>query len=162
MLLKILSVSTGSSNVRALKRKQTLQWRHNEPNGASNHQHHDCLLNRSFRHRSKKIRVTGICEGNSLVTGEFPTQRACNAENISIWWRDHDNLINVGQDHVLMNCILLCSDMLFIYISFPLGIEYMILFATDSTEISPEAHKPKFCKRRWCMALDCCSLKNLQ
>ena len=22
-------------------------------------------------------------------TGEFPTQMACNAENVSIWWRHH-------------------------------------------------------------------------
>ena len=25
-----------------------------------------------------------------LVTGEFPAQRASNAENVSIWWRHHD------------------------------------------------------------------------
>ena len=46
-----------------------------------------------FRHRSKKtskLRVTGFCEGNSPVTGEFPAQRASNAENVSIWWRYHD------------------------------------------------------------------------
>ena len=41
----------------------------------SNHRHLDCLLNPLFRHGSKKtskLRVTGLCEGNSLVTGEFP------------------------------------------------------------------------------------------
>ena len=27
--------------------------------------------------------------GNSPVTGEFPTQRASNAENVSIWWHHH-------------------------------------------------------------------------
>ena len=27
---------------------------------------------------------------NSPVTGEFPTQMACNAENVSIWWRHHE------------------------------------------------------------------------
>ena len=27
--------------------------------------------------------------GNSPVTGEFPTQRASDAENASIWWRHH-------------------------------------------------------------------------
>ena len=32
----------------------TLQWRHNERDGVSNHQPHDCLLNCSFRRRSKK------------------------------------------------------------------------------------------------------------
>ena len=63
-----------------------LQWRHNEPDGVSNHQPHDCLLNRLFRRRSKKtlkLRVTGLCEGNSPVTGEFPAQRASNTENFS-------------------------------------------------------------------------------
>ena len=48
----------------------TLQWRHNERDGVSNHQGLDCLLNRLFRCRSKKtskLRVTGLCEGNSPV-----------------------------------------------------------------------------------------------
>ena len=30
-----------------------------------------------------KLRVTGLYEGNSPVTGEFPAQRASNAENAS-------------------------------------------------------------------------------
>ena len=37
----------------------------------------------------KKLRVTGLCEGNSPVTGEFPAQKTSNAENVSIWWRHH-------------------------------------------------------------------------
>ena len=47
----------------------TLQWRHNERHGVSNHQPHDCLLKRlfmSFTRRSKKtlkLRVTGLCHG---------------------------------------------------------------------------------------------------
>ena len=72
----------------------TLRWRHNGHDGVSNHQPHDCLLKRLFRRRSKKtskLRVTGLCEGNSPVTGEFPAQRASqNAENASIWWRHHE------------------------------------------------------------------------
>ena len=70
----------------------TLQWRHNGLNGVSNHQPRDCLLNRLFRRRSKKtskLRVTGLCAGNSTVTGEFPAQMASNTENASIWWRHH-------------------------------------------------------------------------
>ena len=69
-----------------------LQWRHNEHDRVSNHQPYDRLLNRLFRCRSKKtskLRVTGLCEGNSPVTGEFPAQRASNAEKVSIWWRHH-------------------------------------------------------------------------
>ena len=53
----------------------SLLWRHNWRDGVSNHQPRDCLLNRSFRRRSKKtskLRVTGLCVGNSPVTGEFP------------------------------------------------------------------------------------------
>ena len=72
----------------------SLQWRHNEYDGVSNHQPHDCIFNRLFRRRWKKmpkLRVTGLCEENSPVTGEFPTQMASNAENVSIWWRHHDN-----------------------------------------------------------------------
>ena len=33
--------------------------------------------------KTSKLRVTGLCEGNSPGTGELPTQRASNAENIS-------------------------------------------------------------------------------
>ena len=43
--------------------------------GVSNHQPHDCLLNRLGMRKSKKtskLRVTGLCEGNSPVTGKFP------------------------------------------------------------------------------------------
>ena len=69
-----------------------LQWRKNERDGVSNHQPHDCLPNRLFRRSSKKtskLRITGLCEGNSPVIGEFHAQRASNAENASIWWRHH-------------------------------------------------------------------------
>ena len=71
----------------------TWEWRPNECDGVSNHQRIDCLLNRLFSRRSKKtskLRVTGFCEENSPVTGEFSAQRACNAENVFIWWRHHD------------------------------------------------------------------------
>ena len=72
----------------------TLQWRHNGRVNDSNHQPHDCLLNRSFGRISKKtrkLRVTGPCAGNSPGTGEFPAQMASNAENVPIWWRHHKN-----------------------------------------------------------------------
>ena len=80
-------ISQRSANV------NTLRWRHDGRDGVSNHQPHDCLLNCLFRRRSKKtskLRVTGLCVGNSPGTGEFPAQMASNAENVSIWWRHHD------------------------------------------------------------------------
>ena len=63
----------------------TLQWRHNGRDSVSNHQPRECLLNRLIRCRSKKtskLRVTGLCAGNSPETGEFPAQRSSNAENV--------------------------------------------------------------------------------
>ena len=69
-----------------------LQWRHNGRDGVSNHQPYNCLLDHLFRRRSKKtskLRVTGLCEGNSPVTGEFPAQMTSNSENVPIWWRHH-------------------------------------------------------------------------
>ena len=71
----------------------TLRWRHNDHAGVSNHQPHGCLLNRLFRRKSKKtskLRVTGLCAGNSPGTGEFPAQMASYAENVSIWWCHHE------------------------------------------------------------------------
>ena len=70
----------------------SLRWRHNDHAGVSNHQPHGCLLNRLFRRKSKKtskLRVTGLCAGNSPGTGAFPAQMASYAESVSIWWRHH-------------------------------------------------------------------------
>ena len=39
--------------------------------------------------KTSKLRITGLCAGNSPVTGEFPAQMASNAENVSIWWCEH-------------------------------------------------------------------------
>ena len=74
----------------------TLQWHHNGRDSVSNHQPHDCLLNRLFRRRSNKtsqLRVTGLCEGISPETGEFPAQMTSYAENVFIWWRHHGNVL---------------------------------------------------------------------
>ena len=81
----------------------TLQWRHNGHDIVSNHQPHDCLLNRLSRRRSKKtskLRVTGLCAGNSPGTGEFPHKWPVARKmfsfddvimlychlNIALWW----------------------------------------------------------------------------
>ena len=70
----------------------TLQLRHNECDGITNHQCLHCLFNCWLRPRSKetsKLHVAGLCVGNSLVTIEFPTQKASYAENVSIWCMRH-------------------------------------------------------------------------
>ena len=47
--------------------------------------------------KKSKLRVTGLCAGNSPVIGEFPAQMARNAENASIWWRHHARLSDTKQ-----------------------------------------------------------------
>ena len=72
-----------------------LQWRHNE-RGCVSSPASRLFTRHLFRRRSKKaskFRVTGLCEENSPATGEFPAQRASNAENVSIWWRHHGKRI---------------------------------------------------------------------
>ena len=64
----------------------------------------------SFRCRSKKtskLRVTGLCAGNSPVTGEFSAQMATNVENVPIWWRHHVNWLS--ELHCSMADLLLDS-----------------------------------------------------
>ena len=49
-------------------------------------------------HRSKevwKLRVTAFCEGNSPMTGEFPTQRASDAKMFPF-----DDVIMLGALHI--------------------------------------------------------------
>ena len=90
----------------------TLQWHHNEHDGISNHQRLDCLLNRLFKHRSKKtskLHATDLCEGNSLVTGEFPSQRTSNTKNASIWWCHHEQRLTYIRVLVKNCIIILCG-----------------------------------------------------
>ena len=59
--------------IRRLFQVVPLHWRHSGRDGVSNHQPHDCLLNRIFRRRWKKtskLCVTGRCAGNSPGTGD--------------------------------------------------------------------------------------------
>ena len=50
VLIVNMIVEMGRS--RAYIKPFSLQWRHNERDGGSNHQPHDCLLNRLVGHRS--------------------------------------------------------------------------------------------------------------
>ena len=53
--------------------------------------------------KHQKLCVTGLCEGNSPVAGEFPVRRASNTEHVSIWWRHHVGMIN---NYPFQVCIL--------------------------------------------------------
>ena len=101
----------------------TSQWRHDEHDSVSNHQPHDCLLNGLFGRRSKvtsKLRVTGLCVGNSPVTGEFPAQKASNAKNVSIWWRHHETM-----HFTLIIFLMIQSDDWFGHVTIALLLRYM-------------------------------------
>ena len=72
----------------------SLLWRHNGHNSVSNHQPYDCLLRRLFRRRSKqtsKLRVTGLCVGNSPGPVNFPhkwpvTRKMFPFDDVIMWW----------------------------------------------------------------------------
>ena len=98
----------------------TLQWRHNGRGSVSNHRRLHCLLHSWFRWRSKKtskLRVTGLCAGNSPVIGEFPAQKASNAETVSIWWRHHDlHPQTILSNHTTCTfCVILVTSLWFIF-----------------------------------------------
>ena len=47
----------------------------------------NCLLNcllRCWSKKTSKLHVTGLCAGNTLVTGEFPAQKVSKMEKVSI------------------------------------------------------------------------------
>ena len=87
-----------------LKSINSLQWRHNDHDGVSYHQPHGCLLNRLFRRRSKKtskLRVSGLCVGNSpgpvhmccqlitiILTFTFSLTRCQVSHALSNWLRE--------------------------------------------------------------------------
>ena len=76
------------THVNSFQRDQK-HWRHNGRDGVSNHQPHDCLLNRLFRLRSRKtpkLRITGFCARNSPVNSphKWPVTRKMFPFNVVI------------------------------------------------------------------------------
>ena len=68
-------------------RPMTLQWRHNDHDSVSNHQHH-VVIQTQIKENTKVPCHWPLC-GDFTGTGDFPAQRASYAENVSIWWRHH-------------------------------------------------------------------------
>ena len=115
----VLAPLTSCMQESTLSGYSTLFWRHNEHDGVSNHQPHDCLLDRLFKPRLKKKskpRVTGLCAGHPPVTGEFPAQRASDPENVSIWWRHHADLQACCWPFIEVKVVWICGmdELLFI------------------------------------------------
>ena len=85
-----------------MQKWSSLKWRHNERDGVSNHQPHDCLLIFLFKAQIKE-NTKAPC--HCLLWGEFtgdrwiPPQKASNAEDVSIWWRHHDPWFSAGYNY---------------------------------------------------------------
>ena len=91
-----------------------LQWRHNDHDGVSNHQPHGCLLNRLFRRRSKKtskLRVTGLCVGNSPgpvnSSHKGPvTPKMFPFDDVIMWLRRlKPNVLSLSRNSCLLGCV---------------------------------------------------------
>ena len=87
-----------------------LRLRHNGPDCVSNHQPQQCLLNRSFRCRSKKtskLRVTGLCAGNSPGPVNSPhkwpvTRKMFPFDDVIMtWWPKRPFRPKLGIDYFL-------------------------------------------------------------
>ena len=85
-----------------------LQWCHMNIMVFSNHWQFDCPVINLFRLTSKKTSnfcITGLWEGNPLVTGRFPSQRASNMERVSMSWSHHVIHYWVTIRHRIRHCI---------------------------------------------------------
>ena len=100
-----------------------LHWRHNEPDGVSNQQPHDCLLNSLFRRRSKKtskFRATGLCAGIHRWPVNSPHKGPVTRKMFPF-----DDVI-MGRAHVftLSQMDLLCPSLVVLYISYSIDTVY--------------------------------------
>ena len=74
--------------------RDAFYWRHNDHDGVSNHQPRVCLLNRLFgriSQKTSKLRVTGLCAGNSPgpvnSPHKWPVTRKIFHLMTSSWWQ---------------------------------------------------------------------------
>ena len=123
---------------------KTLEWHHNERDGVSYYRRPDRLLNRVFMYRltkTAKLRVPGLFEGSPPVTGaqcahcEFPSQRANNSENISIWLR-HQDLGKVNNYKNRVHISFYITGVCRLYICIYVGI-YIVTWCYRNNKLKP-------------------------
>ena len=93
------------SLVKPMIGEMTLQLRHNGHDGVWNHNPHHCLPNRLFRRRSKKaskLRVTGLCEGNSLGPVNSPHKGPVTRKMFPL-----DDVIMEFRHRLLSKCVFI-------------------------------------------------------
>ena len=101
----------------------SLRWRRNGRESVSNHEPHNCLLNRSFRRRSKKTSnsaslafVRGFHRGPVNSPHKWPVTPKCFHLMTSSWWQrnlyhllDFNEVVAVARPkHLLWNCTVFC------------------------------------------------------
>ena len=80
------------TNVIGIFYGKSLQWRHNERDGVSNHRHLDCLFNCVFRRRSKKTsKLPGKCFHlmTSSRSGSWDVKQTFKHRAIICWRKSH-------------------------------------------------------------------------
>ena len=100
-------ISTLSKQCKTITIVTSLQKRHNERDGVSNHQPRECLLNSLIRCRSKKtskLRVTGLCAGNLPHKG--PVTRKMFPFDDVIMFSFTTRLISIYTDCLSWSCAL--------------------------------------------------------
>ena len=127
-----------------------LRWRHNGRDSVSHHQPHDCLLNRLFRHRSKKTskpHVTGLCAGNSPGPVNFPhkwpvTRKMFPFDDVImecrnwiglVYTTNHTNYMHTARNLVFDQQHFICPICGNLYRK--LSHMYMVLIDTDVMEV---------------------------
>ena len=81
----------------------TLQWHHNEHEGLSRHQPHECLFNSLFRRRSKKTSKIGVTARSSIIFKDlqwlYPMawHRGCSPNNSDTAYWYHMVIMEVGR-----------------------------------------------------------------
>ena len=78
----------------------SLQWRHNERNGVSNHRRLVCstVCSGADQRKHQSSASLAFVMGIHRWPVDSPAQRASSAENVSIWWRQH---VTPGSVHAL-------------------------------------------------------------
>ena len=106
---KTKNQGNGDSGHTPLAWSRSLQWRHNERDGASNHQPHDSLLNPLFRHRWKetsKLGVTGHCEEIQGWHVNSPHKGSVTPKCFQLMTSSCKNERKFGKTHLWKRCYI--------------------------------------------------------
>ena len=88
---------------------------------------------------TSKLYITDLCERNPPVTGGFPSQRACDEENVSIWWRHY--VRNMRFMHIVHAslCIIVVMHRLVL----PTPFKVISLWQLSPITVTPPTHHQK-------------------